>query len=104
MFLSSSDLKVQVEDVLGRYFEKMYNLLSNGENLDEIANVLTIGQAYTRLPTSFDWDEIVYKCMKHFGRICTAEKSEIFLIVVGIHFIVILYISIRKIQGITKNF
>lgn len=45
MFLSSSDLKVQVEDVLGRYFEKMYNLLSNGENLDEIANVLTIGQA-----------------------------------------------------------
>ena len=62
MFLSSSDLKVQVEDVLGRYFEKMYNLLSNGENLDEIANVLTIGQAYTRLPTSFDWDEIVYKC------------------------------------------
>lgn len=54
MFLSSSDLKVQVEDVLGRYFEKMYNLLSNGENLDEIANVLTIGQAYTRLPTSFD--------------------------------------------------
>ena len=38
MFLSSSDLKVQVEDVLGRYFEKMYNLLSNGENLDEIAN------------------------------------------------------------------
>jgi len=64
MFLSSSDLKVQVEDVLGRYFEKMYNLLSNGENLDEIANVLTIGQAYTRLPTSFDWDEIVYKCME----------------------------------------
>lgn len=63
MFLSSSDLKVQVEDVLGRYFEKMYNLLSNGENLDEIANVLTIGQAYTRLPTSFDWDEIVYKCI-----------------------------------------
>ena len=66
MFLSSSDLKVQVEDVLGRYFEKMYNLLSNGENLDEIANVLTIGQAYTRLPTSFDWDEIVYKCMETF--------------------------------------
>ena len=30
--------------------------------------------------------------------------SKIFLIVVGIHFIVILYISIRKIQGITKKF
>ena len=53
MFLSSSDLKVQVEDVLGRYFEKMYNLLSNGENLDEIANVLTIGQAYTRFTDLF---------------------------------------------------
>lgn len=104
MFLSSSDLKVQVEDVLGRYFEKMYNLLSNGENLDEIANVLTIGQAYTRLPTSFDWDEIVYKCMETFRSNMYSGKSEIFLIVVGIHFIVILYISIRKIQGITKNF
>lgn len=58
------ELMVRVQEVVDCYFTKMYSHLSHKENLDEIANILVIGQAREILTNVEVWDDIIYACME----------------------------------------